>query len=193
MCVTRVSIYSMTLGSYDVILGMDWLETHSAMLGYKEKKIMFIEDFGHNLVLLGTKRGVSLRFISTLQLNKIMCKGCELYAVVVINNKKYTIDVGQHPILSDFSNVFLEELPGLPPKWELEFTIELKPGAEPISRVLYHMKTLELQKLHIQLQDILDLGFIHPIISPWGGLVIFLKKKVHGDFALTIVNWIKQQ
>jgi len=50
------------------------------------------------------------------------------------------------------------------------------------------MKTLELQKLHIQLQDILDLGFIHPIILPWGGLVIFLKKKVHGDFALTIVN-----
>ena len=141
MCVTKVSLYATALGSYDIILGMDWLETHSAMLDCKEKKLIFIDDFGHKRILIGTRRGVSLRFISTLQLKKSMRKGCELYVVVVMNNKKDTVDVSQHPILSQFADVFPEELPRLPPKREIDFTIELKPGIEPISRVPYRMMT----------------------------------------------------
>ena len=129
------------------MLGMDWLETHSVVLDWKEKNILFIDDFRHKRILIGTKRGVSLRFISALQLKKSMHKGCKLYALVVMNNKKDTADVSQHPILSQFSNVSPEELPRLPPKREIEFTIELKPGTEPISRVPYRMTTLELQEL----------------------------------------------
>ena len=88
------------IGSYDIILGMDWLETHSAMLDCKEKKLIFIDDFGYKRILIGTKRGVSLRFILALQLKKSMRKGCELYVVVVMNKKKGIADVIQHPILS---------------------------------------------------------------------------------------------
>ena len=94
--------------------------------------------------MVGTKRGILLRFISALQLKKSMKKGCKLYDVIAMNNKDDTLDVSQHPILSNFGDVFLEELPRFPPKRELEFTIELKPGMEPISSAPYHMTTPKL-------------------------------------------------
>ena len=89
------------------------------MLDCKEKKLIFIDDFGYKRILIGTKRGVSLRFILALQLKKSMRKGCELYVVVVMNNKKDNVDVSQHPILSKFFDVFPKELHGLPPTREL--------------------------------------------------------------------------
>ena len=60
---------------------------------------------------------------------------------------------------------------------ELDFTIELKPGAEPISKTLYQMTTPELCELQMQLKELLDLGLIRPSVSPWGALVIFVKNK----------------
>ena len=65
----------------------------------------------------------------------------------------------------------------MPPKRELEFTIDLNPRTEPIVRTPYHMSTLELQKLRMQLKELLDLGLIHPSVSPWGMPVIFIQKK----------------
>jgi hypothetical protein len=83
----------------------------------------------------------------------------------------------QYPILSEFKDVFSNELLGLPPKREIDFTIELKPSAEPISKPLYWMTALELCELQIQLNKLLDLGIIRPSVSPWGAPKIFLKKK----------------
>jgi hypothetical protein len=68
---------------------------------------------------------------------------------------------------------FPKELPGLPPERELDFTIELKPGAEPISKTLYRMTAPELCELQMQLKELLDLGLIRPSVSPWGAPVIF--------------------
>jgi hypothetical protein len=79
--------------------------------------------------------------------------------------------------LSEFKDVFPNELLGLPPERELDFTIELKPGAEPISKTLYRMTMPELCELQIQLKELLDLGLIRPSVSPWGAPVIFVKKK----------------
>jgi hypothetical protein len=55
----------------------------------------------------------------------------------------------------------------------LEFTIDLKPGTEPMERIPYHMSTHELQELNMELKELLELGLIHPSVSPWGALVIF--------------------
>ena len=88
-----------------------------------------------------------------------------------------TIDVSRHPILSQFTDMFPEELLGLPPRQEVEFTIELKPRTEPIDKNPYPMTTLELREFQIQLQELLDLGFIRTNISSWGAPVIFVKKK----------------
>ena len=73
--------------------------------------------------------------------------------------------------------MFPEELPGLPPERELQFTIDLKPGTEPIARTPYRMSITELQELKIQLKELLDLGLIRPSVSPLGAPVIFIRKK----------------
>nr|GFD57751.1 putative reverse transcriptase domain, aspartic peptidase domain protein [Tanacetum cinerariifolium] len=66
---------------------------------------------------------------------------------------------------------------GIPPVREVEFNIELIPGAEPISKAPYRMAPVELKELKDQLQELLKRGFIRPSVSPWGALVLFVKKK----------------
>jgi hypothetical protein len=76
-----------------------------------------------------------------------------------------------------FLDVFLEDLPILPPERDVEFVMELKPGTTPISRRSYRMPPNELAELKTQLQDLLVKGFIWPSSSPWGCPTIFVKKK----------------
>ncbi|KAL8135107.1 hypothetical protein AgCh_009943 [Apium graveolens] len=75
------------------------------------------------------------------------------------------------------SNVVAEDLPGLPPDREIEFSIDLIPGAELVSKAPYRMAPMEMKELAKQLQELLDNGVIRPSISPWGAPVLFVKKK----------------
>ena len=72
---------------------------------------------------------------------------------------------------------FPDELPGLPPRRLVDFGIELHPGTLPISMTLQRMASVELQELRVQLQELLDKGFIRPSTSPWDAPVLFAKKK----------------
>ena len=81
------------------------------------------------------------------------------------------------PILKDFKDIFLEEVPRLPPKRDIEFTIDQIPGAVPSSKYLYRMNIIELTKLKSQLQELIDKKYIRPSVSPWGTPVLFTKKK----------------
>jgi hypothetical protein len=81
------------------------------------------------------------------------------------------------PVVCEFPDVFLEDLPGLPLERDVEFVIELKPGTAPISMRSYRMPPNELAELKTQLQDLLEKGFIRPSSLPWGCLAIFVKKK----------------
>ena len=80
-------------------------------------------------------------------------------------------------MVKEFNDVFPGELPGLPPEREIEFSIELVPGTNPIFIAPYRMAPSELRELKVQLQDLLDKGFIRPSASPWGAPVLFVKKK----------------
>jgi hypothetical protein len=81
------------------------------------------------------------------------------------------------PIVCEFSDMFPDDLPSLPPDREVEFVIELKPSTAPISRRAYRMLPNELAELKVQLQELLEKGFIKPSSSPWGCPVLFVKKK----------------
>ena len=81
------------------------------------------------------------------------------------------------PVVCEYSDVFPEELPGMPPDHEVEFVIELKPGTAPISKRPYRMPPNELRELKEQLKILLDKGFIRPSSSPWGCPALFVKKK----------------
>jgi hypothetical protein len=95
----------------------------------------------------------------------------------VINEKGEAKGLENLLVVQEFVNVFLEELSGLPRERELEFTIDLKTGTKPISRIPYRMSMPELQDLKMKLKELLDLRLIRPSVSPWGALFIFVKNK----------------
>jgi hypothetical protein len=81
------------------------------------------------------------------------------------------------PVVCEYPDVFPGDLPGMPPDRDIEFIIELQPGTAPILKRPYRMPPNELAELKIQLQDLLDKGFIRPSASPWGCPALFVKKK----------------
>ena len=80
-------------------------------------------------------------------------------------------------IVCELVDVFLDELPGLPPQRAVDFSIELHSGTLPISMTPHRMAPVEWQQLRVQLQELLDKGFIRPSTSPWGASVLFAKRK----------------
>jgi hypothetical protein len=74
-----------------------------------------------------------------------------------------------HAVLKEFEDVF-KEVPGLPPKRDIDFSINLVLGAAPVSKTPYRMSTLELKELQIHLEELLKKGYICPSVSPWGAM-----------------------
>ena len=89
------------------------------------------------------------------------------------------------PVVREFKEVFPKEIPHLPRKREIDLSIDLVPGATPVSQAPYRMSPPELMELKMQLQELLDKGYIRPSVSPWGALVLFVKKK-DGTFKMCI-------
>ncbi|GKE76278.1 putative reverse transcriptase domain-containing protein [Tanacetum coccineum] len=89
------------------------------------------------------------------------------------------------PIVQDFPEVFPKDMPGIPPTRQVEFQIDLVPGAAPAARVPYQLAPSKMKELSEQLKELSDKGFIRPSSSPWGALVLFVKKK-DGSFRMCI-------
>eukprot|EP00253_Pinus_taeda_P033151 PITA_33151 len=169
-------VESSALGTYDLIIGMDWLAACQAWVDCYGKRILGINDEGEAIQIQGIKRKVSLRYISSMKMKCCLRKGCQAYVIQEVRKEKGP-SLEQYPVLAEFPDVFPKELPGLPPVRELDLSIELKLGTQPISKTLYRMTTPKLQELQIQLKELLDIGHVQPSISPWGAPVIFVKKK----------------
>jgi hypothetical protein len=107
----------------------------------------------------------------------LLKKGCRGFLASVVDLQKKELEIGDIPIVREFPDVFLEDLPGLPPDREVEFSINLVPSIAPISKAPYKMAPVELKELKGQLEELLDKGFIRPSASPWGAPVLFVKKK----------------
>jgi hypothetical protein len=175
---TQATLNILPLGSYDLLIGMDWLAAHKARLDCYHKTLECVSKEGKRITLQGIRKPVSVRQISALQMRKYCRKGCTLYAIQVlktIEGDKPSPD--DHPILREYRDVFPEEVPGLPPRRDIDFSIELAPGAVPVSRTPYRMSTPELVELKLQLKEMMDKGYIRPSVSPWGAPVLFVKKK----------------
>ena len=116
---------------------------------------------------------------------RMLSKGCQGYLAYVVETEKEGILVDEIPVVREFPDVFPDDIAGLPPDREVEFTIDLIPGTEPISIPPYRMAPAELRELKAQLEELLSKGFIQPSISPWGAPVLFVKKK-YGSLQLCI-------
>ena len=100
-------------------------------------------------------------------------------------DKEDNMNFDDIPILQDFLYVFLEEIPGLPPKRDMDFMIELIPSVVPNSKAPYGMNILELNKSKLKLQELIDKNYVRPSVSPWGAPILFVKKK-YGTLCLCI-------
>ncbi|KAA3465627.1 Transposon Ty3-G Gag-Pol polyprotein [Gossypium australe] len=162
---------------FNVILGMDWLTTHDVIVNCGRK---FIELKCENGDILRVELDEQDRLpvvISFMSAQKYIRKGYETYFAFVMNAKETELRTESVSIVCEHPDVFLEELPGLPPVREIEFGIELAPCTAPISIAPYRMTPTELKELKAQLQELTDKDFARLSYSSWGALVLFLKKK----------------
>ncbi|GJX61356.1 putative reverse transcriptase domain-containing protein [Tanacetum coccineum] len=177
---------------FDAIIGMDWLAKYQAIIVCAEKIVRI--PWGNETLIVhgdGSNRGheARLHIISYSKTQEYMLKGCPVFLAHVTTNevedkseKKRLEDV---PIVRDFPEVFPEDLSGLPPTRQVEFQIDLIPGAAPVARAPYRLAPSEMKELSEQLKELSDKGFIRPSSSPWGAPVLFVKKK-DGSFRMCI-------
>ncbi|GJZ05913.1 putative reverse transcriptase domain-containing protein [Tanacetum coccineum] len=162
----NIDLMPVELDSFDVIIGMESLANHHAVIVCDEKIVCIPYE---DEVLI------------------VQC--CSIFLAQV--TKKETEDKSEEkrledvPTVRDFPEVFPEDLPGLPPTRQVEFQIDLVPGAAPVARAPYRLAPSELQELSTQLQELSSKGFIRPSSSPWGAPVLFVKKK-DGSFWMCI-------
>ncbi|WRX30253.1 Reverse transcriptase domain - like 10 [Theobroma cacao] len=128
-------------------------------------------------MFVGKRQVLSSCVISAIKASKLVQKGYPAYLAYVIDTSKGEPKLEDVQIVSEFPDVFPDDLPRLPFDLELEFPIDLLPGTAPISIPPYRMAPAELKELKVQLQELVDKGFIRPSISPWGAPVLFVKKK----------------
>ncbi|KAJ4971817.1 hypothetical protein NE237_004916 [Protea cynaroides] len=172
------TLIQLEMADFDVILGMDWLAQHSANLLCVEKKLTFKDKEGAEFSFAGTKLPHKRKLIiSALKTRKCLEKRRVGYLVSVVDLTKEAPQMENIDVVRDFPDIFPKELPRLPPDRATEFVIDLIPGAAPVSKAPYRMAATELNELKVQLQELLDKGYIKPSISPWRAPVLFVKKK----------------
>ncbi|GJT95063.1 putative reverse transcriptase domain-containing protein [Tanacetum coccineum] len=154
----NIDLMPVPLGSFDAIIGMDWLTKHHGVIICDEKIVRV--PFGREMLIFqgnrnNQKKESRLNIILCTKGTRLVClKGCEYF-------------VGIHP------------------PTRTEFQIDLVPGAAPVVWAPYRLTPSEMKELVKQLQEISDKGFIRPNSSPWGAPVLFVKKK-DGSFRMCI-------
>ncbi|GJV56622.1 putative reverse transcriptase domain-containing protein [Tanacetum coccineum] len=188
----NIDLMPVELGSFDVIIGMDWLRRYHAVIVCDEKLVQ-IPYGNETLTFCGNEssngRESRLTVISCSKAQEYMAKGCQVFLAQISakkeEDKSERKQIKDVPIVRDFPEVFPEDLPGLPPTRPVEFQIDLIPGAAPVARAPYRLAPSEMKELSEQLQELSDKGFIRPSSSPWGAPVLFVKKK-DGSFRMCI-------
>nr|GEU33041.1 putative reverse transcriptase domain-containing protein [Tanacetum cinerariifolium] len=180
----EVDLMPIELGTFDVIIGMDWLVKHNALIVY-EKKEVHISVKGKMLVDKGNCDVSQLKVVSCNKARKYIEKGCHLFIAHAAEKEPKEKRLEDVPIIHDFPEVFPDDLPGLPPPGQVEFRIKLMPGVAPVARAPYRLASSELKELSDQLKELSEKGFIRPSSSPWGAPMLFVKKK-DGSFRMCI-------
>ncbi|GKB94432.1 hypothetical protein Tco_0980569 [Tanacetum coccineum] len=172
------------LGTFDVIIGMDWLADNDAVIICGKKEV-HIPIKNRTLVVKGDSNSSRLKVISCIKARKYIERGCHLFLAYVIEKEKSEKRLEDVPVIRDFPEVFPDDLPGLPPPRQVEFKIDLVSGAAPVVHAPYRLAPSEMKELSEQLKELLEKGFIRPSSSPWGAPVLFVKKK-DGSFRMCI-------
>ncbi|GKC50868.1 putative reverse transcriptase domain-containing protein, partial [Tanacetum coccineum] len=177
--VFEIDLMPIELRMFDVIIGMDWLVKHDAVIVCSEKVVRIHRN--KTLIVEGDKGVSLLKVISCIKACKYVKRCCHLFLAHVMENKSKEKQMKDVPVICNFP----EEFSGLPPSRQVEFQIDLVLGVAPVARAPYRLAPSEMKELSVQLQELLEKGFIRPSSSPWGAPVFFVKKK-DGSFRMCI-------
>jgi hypothetical protein len=151
---TREDLNILPLGYYDCLIGMNWLDQHHAILDYRNKAFTCLDEEGNSRKVQGIPREMTIREISVMQLKKCYRKGCQIFVAHMEEAPKDKVSIIEdHVVLKYFEDVF-QEVPGLPPKRDIDFSINLMPGVAPVSKNPYKMSTPELKNYNCSLKNL---------------------------------------
>ena len=192
-----VDLTFMDMSEFDVILRIDWLIAYRVVIDCERRRVTAYPPDSTRVVFQGDKHDILPQIVYESK-----CQGQLagwLASLTLEDEERPDLDLPR--VVCKYVDVFPDELPGLPPQrvvdfsielhpgtspismtphrmaLVVDFSIELHPGTSPISMTQHRMAPVELHELRVQLQELLDKGFIRPSTSPWGALVLFAKKK----------------
>ncbi|GJV58143.1 putative reverse transcriptase domain-containing protein [Tanacetum coccineum] len=180
----EIDLMPIKLGSFDVVIGMDWFSKYHAKIICDEKVVHILID-DETLIIRGDRSKTRLSLISCIKTERYISRGCQVFIAQVMEKKADERRLEDIPVVREFPEVFPKDLTGLPPIRLVEFQIDLMPGVAPVARAPYRLAHSEMHELSNQLQELVDRGFIRPSTSPWGAPVLFVKKK-DGSFRMCI-------
>ncbi|GKE14001.1 putative reverse transcriptase domain-containing protein [Tanacetum coccineum] len=157
----EIDLMPIKLGSFDVIIGMDWLSKYHAEIIYDEK-VVHIPIDGETLIIRGDRSKTQLSLISCIKIERYISRGCQVFIAQVMEKKSDERRLEDIPVVREFPEVFPKDLPDFPPVRQVEFQIDLIPGAVPVARAPYRLAPSEIQELSNQLQELEDRCFIRP-------------------------------
>ncbi|GJS42842.1 hypothetical protein Tco_0567885 [Tanacetum coccineum] len=153
------------LGTFDVIIGMDWLVKYDAVIICGEKVVRI--PYGNETLTVESDKGMSrLKVISYIKARKYIERGYPLFLAHVTEKKLKERRLEDMPVIRDFPEVFPDDFPGLPPPRQVKFRIDLVPRAAPVARASYRLAPFEMKEMSEQLRELLEKGFIRPSSSP---------------------------
>nr|GEV63612.1 putative reverse transcriptase domain-containing protein [Tanacetum cinerariifolium] len=188
----NIDLMPVPLGSFDVIIRMDWLIKYHGVIICDEK--IGRVPFGREMLIFqgnedNQREESRLNIISYTKAQEYLSKGCDVFLEHITTKEAKNKSEGKRledvRVVRDFPKVFPKDLSGIPPSRQVEFQIDLVPGAAPVARAPYRLAPSEMKELAEQLQELSDKGFIRPSSSPWGASVLFVKKK-DGSFRMCI-------
>ena len=130
---------------FNLILGMDWLFKHRAIVDYGQKTVVLRCSDLTEVIVQGIGSSAISNVISAMQARRFMRKGCETFLGLILDSKRGQVDVEKILVVREFPDVFPEELPGIPLEMEVDLSIEIVLGTTPLSRAPYRMAPTELQ------------------------------------------------
>ena len=144
----------------DLILGMDWLSKHRAIVDCGQKTIVLRCSDQTEVIVQGIRTSAMSNVISAMQVRRFMRKGCETFLAMILDSKRGQVDVEKILVVREFPDVFPKVLPCIPLEREVDLAIKIVPGTVPVSRAPYRMVPTKLKELKSQLQELLDKEFI---------------------------------
>ncbi|XP_042454998.1 uncharacterized protein LOC122039050 [Zingiber officinale] len=160
-CMVSAELIVLEMVEFDVILGMDWLTQYEAVIDCKQRTVRLKLPTEEFFIFHAVPRSTLPHMISMCKARRMLNKGCEgLLVNITIKSETQRPRLEEVEVARDFSEVFPEDVAGLPPIREVEFGIELVPGTTPVSKAPYRLAPTEIKDLKEQLQELLGKGFI---------------------------------